>query len=283
MKQCELLELPRSSYYAEPAGESKETLELMRLIDVIYTEHPFYGTRRIRAVLKRTYGLIVNRKRIKRLMQLMGICAIYPKKQLSLGNKQHLKYPYLLRGLEIVRPNQVWGLDITYIPLIARLVKDGRMSKGWVYLVAVLDWYSRYVVGWEIAITMEASFCLDVLERAYQTGTAEIVNNDQGSQFTSDDFIQIVETHGSRVSMDGRGRAFDNIFTERLWRSVKHEEVYLKEYETVAEVRAGLDKYFNFYNYEWPHQSLGYETPAEVYQRGRIIDENIPYISIKSA
>jgi putative transposase len=248
-------------------------MQLMRLIDVIYTEHPFYGTRRIRAVLKRTYGLVVNRKRIRRLMQLMGICAIYPKKQLSLGNKQHLKYPYLLRGLQIVRPNQVWGLDITYI----------RMSKGWVYLVAVLDWYSRYVVAWEIAITLEASFCLDVLERAYQTGKAEIVNNDQGSQFTSDDFIQMVEVHGSRVSMDGRGRAFDNIFTERLWRSVKQEEVYLKEYETVAEVRAGLAKYFDFYNHERPHQSLGYETPAEVYQRGRIFDENIPYISIKSA
>lgn len=228
----------------------------MRLIDEQYTKTPFYGVRRMAAWLRRI-GEQVNRKRVRRLMRKMGLEAIYPKPNLSRANAQHKKYPYLLRGLEITRPNQVWGTDITYI----------RLAEGFVYLVAILDWFSRYVVSWGVSVTLDGSFCLEALEQALCAGRPEIFNSDQGVQFTCVDFTERLEIEKIRISMDGRGRAMDNVFTERLWRSVKYEEVYLKDYGTVPVAAQNLGGYFGFYNEERLHQSLGYKTPAEIYRR----------------
>ncbi|GAB6886990.1 hypothetical protein JCM13304A_04880 [Desulfothermus okinawensis JCM 13304] len=253
-RQCELLGLSRSAYYYEPAGESEYNLELMRLIDEQYTKAPFYGSRRMTAWL-RHQGYKVNRKRVQRLMRLMGIEAIYPKKRLSVSSNKCKKYPYLLRGLSIKKPDHVWSTDITYI----------RMSRGFLYLVAIIDWYSRYVLSWELSNTLEVGFCLEALQKALKIFRPEIFNSDQGSQFTSKEFTGRLEDAGIRISMDGRGRVFDNIFIERLWRTLKYEEVYIHSYETVKEARESLERYFRFYNTERFHESLGYKTPEEIY------------------
>jgi putative transposase len=254
-RQCELLGVNRASLYYQPGGESEENLRLMRLLDEQYTRTPFYGSRRMTAWL-REQGYTVNRKRLARLMQLMGIEAIYPKPKLSQPGEGHKIYPYLLRDVEVNRVNQVWSTDITYI----------RMAHGFVYLVAVMDWYSRFVLSWALSVSMEVPFCIEAVERALRWGRPEIFNSDQGSQFTSEKFTGVLEGRGVAVSMDGRGRCLDNIFIERLWRSLKYEEVYLRDYRLVPEARAGISRYFQFYNYERPHQSLKYQTPADLYR-----------------
>jgi len=227
----------------------------MTEIDRIYTNSPYFGSRRIKEALHRV-GFSVNRKRVSRLMKLMGIEALYPKPRLSKSDKNNPKYPYLLRDLSVTRPNQVWCADITYIPT----------SHGFAYLVAIMDWHSRYVLSWELSNSLESSFCVKALERALMKyGMPEIFNSDQGSQFTDGAFTAVLESQGIRISMDGRGRCMDNIFIERLWRSVKYEEVYLKEYKTLSEARTGLAEYFQSYNKTRPHQSLEYATPSEVY------------------
>jgi putative transposase len=230
---------------------------MMRLIDEQYIKTPFYGIRRI-TVWLRSLGHMVNRKRVSRLMRLMGIEAIRPKKRLTMSDSRHKKYPYLLKGLTIDRPDQVWASDITYV----------RMRHGFIYLVAVMDWFSRYVVGWSVSITLDAEFCVEALIESLSLSKPQIFNTDQGSQFTSTAFTGVLESQGVAISMDGRGRAFDNIFIERLWRSVKYEEVYLKEYDGVKEAVRSLGEYFRFYNQERPHQSLGYKTPYQVYTSG---------------
>ena len=259
-RQCELLGLNRSAWYYEPAQESPENLHLMRLIDEQYTRTPFYGWPRMTAYLREDKGLGVNHKRVQRLMQIMGLQAIYPKPRTTVAGAAPQIYPYLLRGLDIQHPNQVWSADITYIP----------MTQGFMYLVAILDWFSRYVVTWQLSNTLEGRFCLEALEVALQHGQPEIFNTDQGVQFTATAFTQRLEQAGIRISMDGRGRALDNIFVERLWRTVKYEHVYLMEYASVPELEAGLNTYFHFYNHERRHQSLGYQTPASVYRTSRI-------------
>ena len=253
-RQCELLGLSRASWYCQPAGQTPENLALMRRIDEQYLRRPFYGSRRM-AVWLSQQGLVVNRKRVQRLMRLMGLEAIYPKPRLSQRGRQSRIYPYLLRNVEVLRPNQVWSTDITYVPL----------ASGYAYLTAVLDWYSRYVLAWELSPTLDGGFCLVALERALAQGLPEIFNTDQGAQFTSQAFTGRLEQRGVAISMDGRGRALDNVFVERLWRSVKYEEVYLREYETMASLAAGLEAYFWFYCHERPHQALGNRTPAAVY------------------
>lgn len=253
-QRCELLDLNRSSYYYQPQPEDEYNLLLMNLIDELYTKHPFYGSPRIWASLRRI-GHKINIKRVKRLMNIMGISAIYPKANLSKPAAGHKIFPYLLSGVEIVRPNQVWSADITYI----------RMAYGFMYLVAIIDWYSRYVLAWNLSNTLDVDFCLEALREALLVGKPDIFNSDQGSQFTSDDFTGILLARQVQISMDGRGRALDNIFVERLWRSVKYENVYLNNYEAVPQAFAGLDGYFEFYNDERPHQSLNYRTPSEVY------------------
>ena len=253
-RQCELLGVNRSGLYYEPLGESEENLMLMRMLDEQYTRTPFYGSRRMVEWLD-TQGFRVNRKRVSRLMELMGIEAVYPKPKLSQPGEGHRVYPYLLRGLEVGRVNQVWSTDITYI----------RMAQGFVYLVAVMDWFSRYVLSWRLSLTMELDFCVEALKCALRRGRPEIFNSDQGSQFTSVKFTGELAKREIAISMDGRGRCMDNIFIERLWRSLKYEEVYLKDYGTVPEARAGIEKYFRFYNYDRPHQSLAYRTPAAVW------------------
>ncbi len=257
VRQCQLLGLSRSSFYYRPvhaAGESAENLALMRLIDEQYTRRPFYGSPRMTVWLQ-SQGHRVNEKRIARLMRLMGLEAIYPKRKTSVAAPGHRVYPYLLRDVQIERVNQVWSTDITYI----------RLRSGFLYLVAVIDWFSRYVLSWEVSNTMDTLFCREALEMALGKGKPEVFNSDQGAQFTSAAFTGRLESAGIQISMDGRGRALDNIFVERLWRSLKYEEVYLKEYETVSAAVAGLGGYFGFYNRERPHQSLGYRTPAAVY------------------
>ncbi len=260
-RQAELLNLPRSSYYRwikGGKGETDENLDLMRLIDEEYTRRPFYGSRKMRDYLRRQ-GYRVNRKRVRRLMRLMGLRSLAPTPDTSKPAPEHKVYPYLLRGMEINRPNQVWCTDVTYI----------RLRGGFVYLVAIMDWYSRKVLSWEVSASMEASFCVSALERALRLYPApEIFNSDQGSQFTSKDFTGTLKDAGVTISMDGKGRCMDNIFIERLWRSVKYEEIYLKDYETVDELRKSLAKYFHFYNQERPHQSFGEATPLEVYRQG---------------
>jgi len=253
-QQCELIGLHRSSWYYQPAGESAFNLQLMRLIDEQYLRTPFYGSPKMTAWLRRQ-GHPVNPKRIARLMRLMGLQAIYPKPKTSIPGKDHRIYPYLLRNLEIVHPNQVWCSDITYVP----------MARGFMYLVAVMDWYSRFVLSWQLSNTMDTHFCLEALNAALYDRKPSVFNTDQGAQFTSLDFTSRLSQADIRISMDGRGRAIDNIFIERLWRSVKYEEIYLKDYDTVMDLDLSLLAYFRFYNYERPHQSLGYKTPAEVH------------------
>lgn len=253
-RQCELLGLNRSTWYYQPASESEYNLQLMRLIDEQYLRTPFYGWPRMTAYLRRA-GHAVNHKRVQRLMQTMGLQAIYPKPKTSLTGKGHTIYPYLLRGLEITRPYQVWSADITYVP----------MHQGFMYLVAIMDWFSRYVLTWQLSNTLDGYFCLDALQQALQKGRPEIFNTDQGAQFTADDFTAYLEKADIQISMDGRGRALDNIFIERLWRSVKYEDIYLKDYATVPQLEVGLANYFSLYNDERPHQSLDYHTPAEIH------------------
>lgn len=255
-KQCELLGIVRSSYYYEPVPISAENLQLMRLLDEQYTQTPFYGTRRMTAWLNKQ-GYLVNRKRVTRLLRLMGLEAIYPKPRITIPGEMPQKYPYLLRNIPIERVNQVWSTDITYI----------RLTRGFIYLVAVIDWFSRYVLSWEVSTTLDTSFCLDALDRAFQQTTPEIFNNDQGVQFTCKDFVDRLKSANVRISWDGRGRALDNIFVERLWRTVKYEEVYIKDYQTVPIAIQNLKEYFRFYNDERLHQSLEYQTPAHIYYR----------------
>jgi len=253
-RQCELLGLARSGVYYEPRGETAQNLELMRLIDEAYTRWPFYGVRKMAAHLGRE-GYEVNVKRVRRLLRLMGLEAIYPKRRLSAPAEGQKRYPYLLAGVEVKRPDQVWSTDITYV----------RLRKGFLYLVAILDWYSRYVLSWGLSTSLEADFCLRALEEALTGGRPEIFNTDQGVQFTSEAFTGLLEGRGIAVSTDGRGRVFDNIFSERLWRTVKYEEVYLHDYADREEARQALRSYFRFYNGQRPHQALDYRTPAEVY------------------
>jgi len=257
-RQCELLGLSRSGYYYQATGETSYNEALMRLIDEQYTNTPYYGVERMTAWL-REQAYQVNPKRVRRLMRVMGLEAIYPKPRLSQEDKEHTKYPYLLRDVAIKYPNQVWGADITYIPL----------ARGFAYLVAIMDWFSRYVIAWELSLTLEAEFCQAALEQALDSARPEIFNTDQGAQFTSKGFTEILENHEIKISMDGRGRVFDNIFVERLWRTVKYEEVYLKDYQGIEDARQGLAAYLDFYNQERLHQSLNYKTPAKVYGHGR--------------
>lgn len=257
-RQCELLGLARSTYYYEPAEESEENLELMRLIDEQYLRTPFYGSRRMREWLK-SEGRTLNRKRLQRLMRQMGIAAIYPKPRTTIAGRGHKIYPYLLRNVAVVRVDQVWSTDITYIPL----------KRGFMYLVAVLDWYSRCVLSWRLSNSLETSFCLEALDESLREGRPEIFNTDQGVQFTSTAFTSRLEQDEVAISMDGRGRALDNVFIERLWRSLKYEDIYLKEYATVDDLYEGLKSYLAFYNGERPHQALEYRTPQEVYCEAR--------------
>jgi putative transposase len=253
-RQCDLLGLPRSTYYYCAPGESAKNLLLMRLLDEQYTQTPYYGVRRMTAWL-RSQGSQVNHKRVARLLHTMGLETIYPRPRTSQPHPAHRVYPYLLRGVPITRVNQVWSTDITYI----------RLHSGFVYLVAVMDWFSRYVLSWAVSITMDVGFCLEALEQALGVAQPEIFNSDQGAQFTSIAFTGRLESAGIRISMDGRGRALDNVFVERLWRTVKYEEVYLKDYETPREAMQGLATFFIRYNAQRQHQSLDYQTPAAVY------------------
>ncbi len=253
-QQCHLLGLARSSYYYAARPEPAQNLHYMRLLDEEYTRHPFYGVPKMTRWLQ-GLGYGVGPKRVRRLLRRMGLVAIYPKPQLSLNPLEHRRFPYLLRDVKIERPNQVWSTDITYI----------RLHGGFVYLAAILDWYSRYVLAWELSISLELGFCLAALERALAQQRPEIFNTDQGVQFTSAQFQAPLLAAQVRLSMDGRGRVFDNIFVERLWRSVKYEEVYLKDYQSVPEARSGLAAYFQFYNNERVHQGLAYRTPRSVY------------------
>jgi putative transposase len=253
-RQCQLLGVARSGLYYRPVGESAENLELMRRLDEQYTATPYYGVRRMTACLWRQ-GWEVNAKRVRRLLRLMGLEAIYPKPKLSQPGQGPVIYPYLLRGVEIERVNQVWSADITYV----------RMARSWLYLVAVMDWFSRYVLSWRLSASLESDFCVEAVSEALGRATPEIFNTDQGAQFTSEAFTGRLKQQGVRISMDGRGRCLDNVFTERLWRSVKYEEVYLKDYQEPAEARCSLRRYFRHYNRERPHQALGYRTPAEIY------------------
>jgi len=254
-RQCELVGVPRSTVYYEPVAVSVAELELMRRLDAQYTQTPFYGSRRMTAWLH-TQGYVVNRKRVTRLLALLGLEAIVARRRLSTPAPGHRIYPYLLRGVPIERVDHVWSTDITYI----------RLRRGFAYLVAVLDWYSRYVLAWELAPTLDTEFCVTALEAALRQGRPEIFNSDQGAQFTSAAFTGRLEAAGVRISMDGRGRALDNVFVERLWRSVKYEEVYLKDYAGFTDAARNLAVYFRFYNRERLHQALGYRTPAAVYR-----------------
>ncbi len=256
-RQCELLSLARSSFYRprSNAAENSENIELMKQIDEEYLRHPFYGSRKMRDYLNRN-GFKVNRKRIRRLMQLMGLRSVAPQPNTSKPRKEHKVYPYLLKNLKVTTPDQVWCSDITYI----------RLANGFVYLTAVMDWASRFVLSWEVSVTMDDEFCVSALNSAIRSyNTPEIFNTDQGSQYTSNAFTGKLKESGIRISMDGKGRYLDNIFIERLWRSVKYEKVFLEDFETVSELTKGLKEYFNFYNYERPHQSFSGKTPAEIY------------------
>lgn len=252
--QCELLGLNRASYYYQGASESPLNLKLMRLIDEQYIKTPFYGWPRMTAYLQRQ-GYEINHKRVQRLMQKMGLQAIYPRPRPKSERHNHKIYPYLLRGLDIIRPYQVWSTDITYIPL----------QHGFMYLVAVIDWYSRYIISWQLSNTLDGHFCQVALQQALSQGRPEIFNTDQGVQFTAKDFTSILKQAQIKISMDGRGRALDNIFIERFWRSLKYEDIYIWNYADVPELLAGLQRYFTFYNLERPHQSLARCTPAEVH------------------
>lgn len=254
--QCGLIGLTRSSYYNQPAGESPENLDIMEKIDRQYMKTPFYGSRRFTAWLEREHEIKVNRKRVQRLMRLMRIEAIYQKPKFRASGAQHKIYPYRLKDVHINTPNHVWASDITYIP----------MRQGFMYLVAIMDWHSRFVLAWELSNTMDVSFCMDALQQAFLFGKPEIFNSDQGSQFTSNAFTESLCEKGILISMDSKGRCFDNIFIERLWRTVKYEDVYIRDYEDVPSLFTGMESYFHFYNFERVHQALGYRTPAEVYE-----------------
>ena len=262
--QCELLSVHRSGVYYAPRPVDKRDLHIQRRIDELYTACPFYGVRKITAQL-RADGLLVNHKAVARHMQMMGLRAIYPGPNLSKRARQHAVYPYLLRGLTIERPNQVWGVDITYI----------RLRSGWMYLFAVLDWYSRFVVSWTLDLTLEMGFVLEAMRSALAIATPSICNSDQGSHFTSPQYIGLFQDTPVQISMDGKGRALDNIFSERLWRTVKYEEVYLKDYASPREARSGLSAYLDFYNHRRLHQALDYQTPAQIYfnQGGKSTDQ----------
>lgn len=258
-RQCELLGLPRSTFYHQAAGESKENLCLMRRLDELYLELPYFGSRKFAVVLGREWRKRISRKRVQRLMRLMGIEALYPKPNLSHPAAGHETYPYLLRDVVVSRPNQVWSIDITYIP----------MRSGFLYLVAIMDWFSRFVLSWDLSNTLEVDFCRSTLEEALGGGRCEIFNSDQGSQFTSSRFLQPLKDHSIRISMDGRGRALDNVFIERLWRSVKYELIYPGDFDSGAELWSALHCYFDHYNFRRPHQALDYRTPAELYLNHR--------------
>ena len=252
--QCGLLGIPRSTYYYEPAPEKDDTFELMNLLDEEHTRRPFYGVRKMTEFLNRE-GYAVGKDRARRLLRRMGLEAICPKRNLSRKRKDHKVYPYLLKGVRITKPNQVWSSDITYV----------RLLEGFAYLVAIIDWFSRYVISWNIGNTPDVDLCMEALEESLTYGKPEIFNTDQGSQFTSDKFTGKLKDNKIKISMDGRGMMFDNIFIERLWRTVKYEDVYIKGYETIPETRTGLGEYFEFYNDDRYHQSLDYKTPWEVY------------------
>jgi len=254
-RQCELLNVSRSTLYYKNVEKSNKDIKIMNLIDEIYTKSPFYGRRKIAKHLNKVCGIQINVKKVARLMKAMGIEAIYPKKNLSIPNLKHKKYPYLLSGMDIIKPNQVWSTDITYI----------RLRDGFIYLCAVMDWFSRYVLSWKLSNTMETTFCLDALNDAFSFGKPEIFNTDQGAQFTSNEFTKRLLAEDVKISMDGKGRVFDNIFIERLWRSLKYENIYPSSYSTYTDTRIGITKYFNFFNNERLHQSLDYNTPSSVY------------------
>lgn len=257
-RQCKLLGLARSTRYYPCAEESAENLKLMRLLDEAHLKWPFYGSRNLTWCLQQA-GHAVNRKRVRRLMRVMGLEPIYPRPRTSDPHPEHRIYPYLLRDLVIARADQVWSADITYIPL----------SRGFMYLVAILDWHSRYVLAWRLSNTLDSEFCVAALQAALASGRPEIFNTDQGAQFTSRAFTGALEERGIAISMDGRGRALDNVFIERLWRSVKYENVYLHGYESVLELEAGLQQYFEFYCRQRPHQALEMRTPWDVYAAGK--------------
>jgi putative transposase len=263
LRQCELLGLNRTGLYYRARTESVEDGELMRLIDEQYTSTPFYGYRRM-AVYLRNLGFQVNHKRVRRLMRKLGLEAIYPKPNLSKPGKDHLTYPYLLKGVAIEYSDEVWATDITYI----------RLGSGFVYLLVIMDWHSRFVIEMEVSNSLESSPFIEALKRALKKSSPKIFNSDQGSQFTAIEWLKILQENKIAISMDGRGRCFDNIFVERLWRSVKQEEVYLKEYADVWEAEESLRQYFEFYNYHRPHQSLKYQTPFEAYQKGQKTEQN---------
>ncbi len=255
-RQCDLLGLPRSSLYYQPKTDSAD-IAIMKALDELYTSYPFYGHRRLRFALSDDYGITIGRKRTLSLMATMGLCPIYPRKRLntSVPDKQHKTYPYLLKNLKITSPNQVWGTDITYI----------RLKQGFAYLAVILDWFSRYVISWQLSGTLQNDFCIQALRIALEENLPEIHNSDQGAQFTSNDYLSILEERPIRISMDGRGRFVDNIFTERLWRTIKYENVYLNDYENLNQAKQGLTDYLQFYNQKRRHQALNYSTPAQIY------------------
>ena len=254
-RQCELLGLERSTYYYKGSGESQENLRLMRTMDEQYLRTPFFGSRQMSKWLSRRLRRPINRKRVQRLMRTMGIESVAPKPHTTRRSKKHRIYPYLLRNVEICRKDQVWSTDITYVPLTC----------GFMYLAAVIDWHTRYVLSWRLSNSLEGHFCIDALEEALSQGTPEVFNTDQGSQFTARAFTARLEEADVAISMDGRGRALDNVFVERLWRTVKYEDIYLKDYQTPKKLASGLSAYFDFYRHERPHSSLDYRTPAEAY------------------
>jgi putative transposase len=254
-RQCELLAVNRSSLYYAPVEPDAEELALMRRIDELHLKHPFFGSRMLTQTLKKE-GRVINRKHVQRLMRLMGLESLAPKPKTSNPAPEHPVYSYLLRDVTVCRVNQVWATDITYIP----------MARGFAYLVAIIDWYSRRVLTWRLSITLETSFCIEALEEALSRfGAPEIFNTDQGAQFTADSFTRVLRDRGIKISMDGKGRCIDNIFVERLWRSLKYEEVYLNPYDSMREARMGIGRYFDFFNHERPHQALGYQTPGSFY------------------
>jgi putative transposase len=269
-RQAELLDISRSGIYYQPIIDQRE-IQIKNTIDEIYTACPFYGSRKIKRELE-NHSIKISRGYVQNLMQEMGLQAIYPRKRLNLsqGNKQHKKYPYLLRNLEIVHINQVWSADITYI----------RLKNGFAYLAVIFDWYSRYVISWKLSATLKNDFCIQALKEALETATPEIHNSDQGVQYTAENYIAVLEEKGIQISMDGRGRCMDNIFTERLWRTVKYENIYLYDYQNIEEARIGLTEYFQFYNYRRIHQSLDYQTPVQIYlSNNQLIFKNqIPLI-----
>lgn len=250
-----MLDLARSSYYYQPQPESEENLRLMRQLDELYLQHPYYGSRRMAAVLSMDLKEALNRKRVQRLMRLMGLEALHPKPNLSRPAPGHEIYPYLLRGVAVERVNHVWSSDITYVPL----------RRGFLYLTAVMDWHSRFVLSWELSNTLDGWFCRSALEAAFRWGRPEIFNSDQGSQFTAREYLQLLKDRDIRISMDGRGRALDNVFIERLWRSVKYELIYPGDFSDGDDLSAALGKYFEHYNYRRPHQSLRYTVPAQTF------------------